>query len=677
MDRPATTPIPTPTPPAAPEGPAPFPGAAVPETGIAFQRALNPEQFETVTAPDGPLFVLAAAGTGKTRTLVYRVAWLVTRGIEPRRILLLTFTNRAAREMLERAEALVGPGVGGLWGGTFHHMANRILRRHATLLEFGLDFTILDRDDAATLVKQCLGELKLKGKEFPKPDVLLSLLSGAVNRRQPLAEAVAARFEGHGEVAPANVLKVFDLYARKKRAQNAMDFDDLLVNGLRLFREHAEVLARYQEQFRYVLVDEYQDTNPIQADWVDLIAARHRNLLVVGDDFQSIYSWRGADYRNIMTFPQRYPDARTYKLETNYRSAPEILEVANRCIAGNPRQFQKTLRAVRPAHRKPVLAMLRDGAHQARYVVEQVRRLRRAGYAWTEIAVLYRAHYHAMELQMELARERLPYTVTSGVRFFEQAHVKDACCLLRLLHNPADALAFQRLLGLLPGVGPRTTAKLWEALGGRFETGAAAARADLRARLPEAARARWAALEPLLEAYHDANLKEDPAEVVFQFVKTFYDQYALDTFDDYERRLEDLQEVSNFLSSFESAEQFLNEVALVTNLDAEPDRFNGAPREALRLSTVHQAKGLEWRAVFLLWAADGLFPSSRALAESGDDEEERRLFYVTVTRAKDELCLCVPSVRRAPDGGTQFLSPSRFVRELPPDCLREETVGFL
>ncbi|MFH1475893.1 MAG: ATP-dependent helicase [Verrucomicrobiota bacterium] len=642
---------------------------------INFEKSLNAEQLATVTAPDGPLFVLAAAGTGKTRTLVYRVAYLVQKGVDARRILLLTFTNRAAREMLERARALVGGSVGGLWGGTFHHMANRILRRHAHFLQYGLDFTILDHDDSITLIKACLSELKLKGKEFPKPEVVLSILSGAVNRRQDVRAAVEQRFETY-PVDPAEVLRVLELYQKKKRAQNAMDFDDLLINGLRLFQEHADVLARYQEQFLYVLVDEYQDTNPIQADWVDLITMRHRNLLVVGDDFQSIYAWRGADYRNIMTFPERYPDTRTFKLETNYRSVPEILQLANHCIAGNPRQFQKVLRATRTAHHKPVLAILRDGGHQARYVVECLQRLRREGRAWRDLVVLYRAHYHAMELQMELARERIPYTVTSGVRFFEQTHIKDACSLLRILHNPGDELAFVRLMSLLPGVGGKTAGKIWRALGNRFTTCDAAQRQALHNSLPATAQTAWQAIAPILEKYA-TELKDDPAEIVFQFNKAFYDQYALDTFDDYERRMEDLQEVMNFIADFESTEEFLNEVALVTNLDAEADRMDGIAKDSLRLSTVHQAKGLEWNAVFVLWAADGMFPSSRAITESGDDEEERRLFYVAVTRAKDELFLCVPAVRRAPDGGAQFLSPSRFIAEIPPDCLCREQVGFL
>lgn len=640
-----------------------------------FEHDLNPEQLATVRAPDGPLLVLAAAGTGKTRTLVYRLAHLVARGVEPRRILLLTFTNKAAREMLERARIIVGPEVSGLWNGTFHHLANRILRRHAHLLDFSLDFTILDRDDSISLMRTCLKELKLNDQQFPGAEVLMTLLSAAVNKRRELTDAINVYFGDH-PISAADVLRVLELYGKKKRSLNAMDFDDLLSNGFELFQRHREVLARYQEQFFYIMVDEYQDTNLIQADLVDLLAAKHRNLMVVGDDFQSIYSWRGADYRNILTFPERYPDARQFKLETNYRSVPEILALANACIAGNPRQYQKTLRSTRASYRKPTFAVLRDGAHQARYVVGQIRCLRSAGFAWRDIAVLYRAHYHAMELQLELAREQIPFVVMSGIRFFEQAHIKDACSLLRIMHNGKDELAFMRLLCLLPGVGEKTAAKLWHQLGGNFDARQAAQRLFLSKSVPSAARAAWRKIEELLEE-NAGDEGRDPGKVILNFIGRFYDEYLLGTYDDYERRLEDLNGLVGFLAEFDSVEEFLNEVALVTNLDADMDRMDGIMTDCLRLSTVHQAKGLEWRAVFILWTADGMFPSARSLKESGGDEEERRLFYVAVTRAKDELFLCFPSVRRNADGGVNFLTPSRFLLEVPPESLQSEHIGFL
>ncbi|MBU1693872.1 MAG: UvrD-helicase domain-containing protein, partial [Verrucomicrobia bacterium] len=435
---------------------------------IDFEKDLNPEQRAAALAPDGPVLVIAAAGTGKTRTLTYRVAHLVERGVDPRRILLLTFTNRAAREMLDRARQLVGEGVGGLWGGTFHHMANRMLRRHAGALGYELDYTILDRDDARGLVRTAADDLGLLGRHFPKPDVLLSVFSLAANREQPVADVAADWFENH-PIEIEDVVRVHQSYVKRKRALNAMDFDDLLVNGLQLFREHSGVLGHYQEHFLHILVDEYQDTNLIQAEWVDRLAGIRRNLLVVGDDFQSIYSWRGADFRNFLTFPKRYPATAVFKLETNYRSVPAILEVANACIAGNPEQFQKTLHAVREDTSKPVLVRLYGGEEQARYILQSLQHLRRSGARMDRIAVLYRAHFHAMELQMELAREKIPYVITSGVRFFEQAHVKDVTSLLRLLVNPGDELAFQRLLALLPKVGRKTAARIWEALGRRCD----------------------------------------------------------------------------------------------------------------------------------------------------------------------------------------------------------------
>ncbi|MFH0909791.1 MAG: UvrD-helicase domain-containing protein [bacterium] len=638
---------------------------------IDFEHDLNSGQLAAVQAPDGPVLIIAAAGTGKTRTLVYRVAHLVECGVDPQRILLLTFTNKAAREMLERAQALVGESVGGLWGGTFHHMANRMLRRHADALGYGLDFTILDHDDSRRLVRHATNELDLAGKHFPKPDVLLGLFGLASSTEAPVERLARQRFEGH-EVGVDDVVRVHSLYEKKKRELNAMDFDDLLANGLRLFREHPQILERYSERFLYVMVDEYQDTNKIQSDWVDKIAGRNRNLLVVGDDFQSIYSWRGADFRNIMTFPERYPDASVFKLETNYRSVPEILNVANACIAGNPEQFQKELKAVREAYRKPVIARLRDGDQQAAYVIDRIRSLRAQGYRMKDMVVLYRAHFHALELQLLLARERIPYIITSGMRFFEQAHIKDVCSLLRLIVNPGDGLAFSRLMEMFPKMGPKTAAKVWDLLDRRFDPRNAEQRVRLAGAMPAAARQVWLKIAPILEAYEADSLADDPGEIIHRFVQAFYDEYAVETFDNYDRRVEDIQELILFTSRFENLEAFLSEVALLTNVDAEEEP-GAAVDEAVRLSTVHQAKGLEWGVVFILWLSDGMFPSARSMVDRSGEAEERRLFYVASTRAKDELYLCVPALRRARDGGVQYYAPSRFVLELPERLLQEET----
>ncbi|MDA0576727.1 MAG: ATP-dependent helicase, partial [Verrucomicrobia bacterium] len=595
------------------------------------------------------------------------------RGVSPDRILLLTFTNKAAREMIERAHAVAGSGVGSVWGGTFHHMTNRLLRRHAPRLGYTSDFVIMDRDDARTVMSQCVKDLKFSRKDFPKPAVLLGLFSAAANTETALTDIVERRLGMEEGLAP-QVTALHAAYEKRKRAMGAMDFDDLLVNGLRLLREHADVQARYQEQFQHVLVDEYQDTNPIQAELVDRLGAGHGNVFVVGDDFQSIYSWRGADYRNIMTFPARYANTQVYRLETNYRSVPGVLDVANACIAGNPEQFQKVLRATRPPGAQPQVLHVRDGDEQARYVVEQIRLLRRDGYKLSDIAVLYRAHFHALELERLLPSARVPYVITSGIRFFEQAHIKDVCALLRVLVYPTDELAFTRMLGLLPGVGPRTALKAWTRLGAHFAAGDPAQRETVRSALGAGAQAAWSVIAGLL-AEGTGGLSAD--DLVEKFVGEFFSERLKREYENWEERLDDIGAFTVDVARAESLETFLSSIALLTNVDGDDaEEENGG--EAVRLSTVHQAKGLEWGAVIVLWAVEGMFPSARSLNESDEGEaEERRLFYVAVTRARDVLRICVPELRRTREGGVIYCTPSRFVSEIPSQYLAREHLGFL
>ncbi len=598
------------------------------------------------------------------------MAWLVNHGVSAERILLLTFTNKAAREMLERARQIIGTGVAGLWGGTFHHMANRILRRFGQHLGYRSDFPILDRDDSRTIVGNCVKDLKFSSKEFPRKDVLLSLFSAGTNGKQSVDDLVFDRFDGHA-VDPAEVMRVHEAYVEKKRTLGAMDFDDLLVKCLQLFREQPGVLAQYQERFRHVLVDEYQDTNPIQAELVDSVAAKNRNVFVVGDDFQSIYSWRGADFRNIMTFPERYPDAQVYKLETNYRSVPEVLAVANACIAGNPEQFQKQLRATREPYKRPAVARVRDGFDQARFAVGLVAAFSREGYSRSDIAILYRAHYHALEVQLELARERVPHVITSGMRFFEQRHIKDVCSVVKLVAVPADEMAFGRLLELLVGVGPRTVVRLWGKLGGRFNAMDAQQVQIVHDALRAPARKQWAAIVPVLTDYLGERTGRDAGEIMARFLDVFYSDYANNNFDNYDRRVDDVKELVLHAGRCETIERFLSDMALLTNVDTNDGKGDEDDTDAIRLSSVHQAKGLEWPVVIILWATDGMFPSARSIDESEEGEsEERRLFYVAVTRAKDELVICTPEVRRMRDGGMMYQDPSRFVREIPGKLLR-------
>src|SRR5438477_7173813 len=427
---------------------------------IDYAAELNGQQLAAVTAEPGPQLIIAGAGSGKTRTLTYRVAYLLENGIDPRNILLLTFTNKAAREMLDRVANLLPVDASGLWGGTFHSIGNRILRRHGTALGYSSGFTILDREDQKDLINAVVISAGIDPKEirFPKGDVLAEIFSFVVNTERPLEELLAGKFPYFLPLLE----KISDVHARyekKKKATNSVDFDDLLQKTLSMLQQHEGVASFYRRQFQFILVDEYQDTNKIQADLIDLLATEHRNVMVVGDDAQSIYSWRGANFQNILEFPKRYPDARVFKIEMNYRSLPEILEVANAAIAANVQQFHKHLSATRQSNAvKPALVALNDAGEQAQFIAQRILELRDEGVDLRDIAVLYRAHYHAIELQLELSRRGIPYQITSGIRFFEQAHIKDVTAFIRFVSNPRDEVACKPMVKLLPGILNRNAA---------------------------------------------------------------------------------------------------------------------------------------------------------------------------------------------------------------------------
>src|SRR5580692_8264666 len=431
---------------------------------IDYAKELNEQQHAAVTAPPGPALVIAGAGSGKTRTLTYRVAFLLEQGIPPEAVLLLTFTNKAAKEMMLRVNDLLGGELSGLWGGTFHSIGARILRRNARALGYEADFSILDREDSKDLLQACLADMNIdqKAKHFPKPDVLGDIFSLAINKDLPVEDVLQEQFDYLVQVATPIAQAHANYQARKKTA-NAMDFDDLLALWLRLLREHPEVREEQQRRFQFLLVDEYQDTNKIQGALLDLLAAKHHNIMVVGDDSQSIYSWRGAHFQNILKFPERYPKAVVYRIETNYRSTPEILALANAAIAANINQFEKQLTAARPSGSKPALVACGDGGVQAAFVAQRIMELREEGRPLEKMAVLYRSHFHALELQMELTKRQIPFSITSGIRFFEQAHIKDIAAYLKFIVNPRDETAFKRIARLLPGVGAKSADKLWSA----------------------------------------------------------------------------------------------------------------------------------------------------------------------------------------------------------------------
>jgi DNA helicase II / ATP-dependent DNA helicase PcrA len=649
------------------------PAAAAPQ--INYAAELNPQQCAAVTASPGPALVIAGAGSGKTRTLTYRVAYLIENGVSPQNILLLTFTNKAAREMLDRVAGLIPNDLAGLWGGTFHSVGNRILRRHPVEAGFAPGFSIMDREDAQDLMDAVLVTVGIdkKDKRLPKAEVIADVLSFSLNTGRSIDDVLVEKYPHFLEFAP-QFIQAREKYEAKKRDANALDFDDLLEKTLRLLRDHESIREHYQRQFQFILVDEYQDTNHIQSDFIDILGARHGNVMVVGDDAQSIYSWRGADFKNILEFPKRYPNATTYKIETNYRSVPEVLSVANAAIANNVNQFRKELVSARESNDfKPALVPLADSSQQAQFVAQRIIELNEEGIDLNEIAITYRAHFHSMEVQMELTRRGIPFQITSGLRFFEQAHVKDVAAFLKYAVNPRDEVAFKRMVRLLPGIGARSAEALWteaSALGVD-----AASFAKLHAlKVPAKSKKAWEQLVHTLEEITPGGQTSPPAEMLRSVVEAVYDDYAKVNFTNYDQRREDLQTLTNFSRQFKNAAEFLDQLALLTNLENEAIAGRDES-DAVTLTSVHQAKGLEWKIVFVIWMTDGMFPSHRSLERDDSLEEERRLFYVAVTRAKDELYLSYPQVRLGGGYGDMLQRPSRFLIEVPNELMEEWNVG--
>ncbi|HEU5069231.1 MAG TPA: UvrD-helicase domain-containing protein [Verrucomicrobiae bacterium] len=677
------------------------------ELAIHYAQELNEQQLAAVTAPPGPALVIAGAGSGKTRTLTYRVAYLLEQGIPPDRMLLLTFTNKAAKEMMRRVADLLGQDLPALWGGTFHSVGNRILRQHAPKLGFGRDFTILDRDDAKALIKSCIAEAQIdvKATRFPKPEVLAEVFSLAVNTHKSVAEIIGEQYDHFAHLTPA-IAGLAQRYADKKRATNAMDFDDLLVLWLRLLQEHNDICEQFQRRFQFILVDEYQDTNKLQSDLIDLLAARSRNVMVVGDDAQSIYAWRGANFQNILKFPERYPGAKVFKIETNYRSTPEILNVANAAITANVNQFAKELTPARKPGMKPALVTCEDAGQQAAFVAQRMLELREEGAALDDIAVLYRSHFHALELQLELTRRNIPFTITSGIRFFEQAHIKDVTAYIKFVTNPRDELSFKRVVELLPGVGGKAADKLWAGFCAECGVRSAelgmgtsnnqqptttvqsedanATRATQPVALlatalqkcskavPKKAATAWAQFVATLAQLEAPDVRHSAAKMIKLVIDAGYDDYLIENYDNHANRLDDLEQLAIFARQLPDVEDFLTQLALLTNVEAEDDKPKPQDEESVKLSTIHQAKGLEFDIVFVIMLCDGLFPSARSLDTSEGLEEERRLFYVAVTRARNELYLSYPLVRKGFAGDAFDLQqPSRFLREIPADLLGE------
>jgi DNA helicase II / ATP-dependent DNA helicase PcrA len=679
---------------------------------VPYDEKLNSEQLEVVMAGEGPLLVIAGAGSGKTRTLTYRVSRLIEDGVDPTEILIVTFTNKASREMLSRVEELVTIDTRRIWGGTFHSIGSRLLRRYAEPIGYRSNFSILDDEDSKEMMESAISSVGIKTleKRFPKGDVLLDIYSYLINTRTPLELHLEQNYP-HFMMYTEEIVNVFRRYKERKRNANAMDFDDLLVFWKVLLDDHPDVAEGLKRRFRHILVDEYQDTNKLQADIIDSMASLRRNVMVVGDDAQSVYSFRGASFENILTFPLRFPDTTIYKLETNYRSTRQILNLANASIAANRFQFRKELQAVRGDGPDPAVVGVDDVYEQASFVAQRILELRDEGEKLSDIAVLYRSHYQSLELQMELTRRLIPYEIRSGVRFFEQAHIKDILAYLKIVTNPRDELSWKRMLKLYPKVGEKTAAEVW----GRISESVDPLERFLRG-LDVSGRGAAGSMKSaatVLRLIAGDSMKRNPSESIRIIVERGYGDYARAKFANAQARLDDLEQLSQYALRYEDVERFLEEVALANPIAGEDVAVVGPEDEKIVLSSVHQAKGLEWRNVFVIWLADGRFPSQRALRVPGGiirvkpelvhealpllegatldapvvdeegtrelvipgEEEERRLFYVAVTRAMQELYLVFPVMSRDRGGMDILMEPSRFVRELPEDSFEKWVIG--
>ena len=574
---------------------------------IDYARELNQEQLDVVLHGDGPCLVLAGAGSGKTRTITYRVAYLLEQGILPAQIALLTFTNKAAREMLDRVALLAGDAAKGVWGGTFHSMANRLLRRYADAIGFTSSFTILDQDDGQSLIKAIMKELRIdpKARRFTTASVVQNILSFARNTLSPVEEVLELKHPNFIDYS-GEIEEIGRIFAERKKASNAMDFDDLLVNWVNLL-SRPDLGDRISQQFRYVLVDEYQDTNALQALIVGGLAKAHKNILVVGDDAQSIYAFRGADVKNILLFPDQWAAAKMFKLLTNYRSVPEILDLANDSLSHNTKQFQKDLHAVKPNGEKPTLVPASSARQEAQYIAEQVLGLRAEGVALANMAVLFRSSAHSQALEFELLKRDIPYEYRGGMKFFERAHSKDVIAYVRVAHNPKDEPAWVRVLNLQTGIGATTAATIIERI--RMTTDVPAIDSErMQSFVPPRGEKGWREFAEV--AHNMLAVAPSPGRMLRAVIDSSYSDYLEREYPDFKERVEDLEQLALFADAYENVADFLADLALYDEAFTGRERTDGGEEERMVLTTIHQAKGLEWDTVFVIHLRTSRFPAS-------------------------------------------------------------------
>ncbi|CAB1058780.1 ATP-dependent DNA helicase UvrD/PcrA, proteobacterial paralog [Olavius sp. associated proteobacterium Delta 1] len=639
---------------------------------IQYEAQLNASQLEAVMATEGPMLVIAGAGSGKTRTLTYRVARLVEGGVAPSSILLLTFTRKAAQQMLQRATRLLDRRCENVAGGTFHSFGNLILRKYAGALGIHSNFAIFDRVDAEALISLLRKEITqtTKNRSLPRKHTLANIFSRAVNKMIPIDDVVYDDYP-HLTDELESINSIFHSYKRYKSENNFFDFDDLLIYLLQLLRTHPDIRNRIASSYRYVMVDEYQDTNKIQAEILYLLTGDNNNIMVVGDDSQSIYAFRGANFRNIMKFPEMFPGTRIIALEENYRSVQPILNLTNIIIEQAKEKYSKNLFTRKSGGSVPVLVEAQDENDQSLFIVDKIQQLGRQGIELNQIAVLFRAGYHSFDLEIELSRAQLPFIKVGGFKFVESAHIKDVLAHLRVISNPKDRISWYRILLLIEKVGPATAQKIYNAVIGEASgyTGLLTVKSKAIA---------GAGLKRLKDLFSIIDTYALPLEKMAEAIIEYYLPILKDRYDDHPKRTKDLEQLLTIMERYNNLEQFLTDMALEPPNTAMGDTFTveTPADDRLVLSTIHSAKGLEWHTVFIIWALDGRFPSPHALHKEEDLEEELRLMYVAATRARENLYFTYPNQVYDRSLGIVLNSPSRFIDMMSDSILEKQSAGY-
>ena len=634
---------------------------------ISYKKALNPSQLEAVNFKEGPLLVIAGAGSGKTRTLTYRVARLVEEGISPGSVLLLTFTRKASQEMLKRAAEILDNRCERVSGGTFHSFSHAVLRRYASKIGFDRDFSIIDRTDAEQLISMLRKEMGAfsRDRSFPRKQTLANIFSRAVNKVLTVEDVVLndyPHFTSHIDA----VVALSNAYRKQKVKNNFFDYDDLLIYLGMLLKNHSDVRDKICSTYRYVMVDEYQDTNKIQAEIIYLLAGINKNVMVVGDDSQSIYAFRGANIENIMRFPEVFPGTRIIRLEENYRSVQPILKLTNVIIERATQKYSKILFTRKSGGSLPLLVNTRSENSQSRFVVKKIKEINRKGIPLQQIAVLFRASFHSFDLEIELTREGIPFIKVGGFKFMESAHIKDVLAHLRVLSNPLDRISWYRILLLLDNIGPKTAMDIYETI-----MAEKAGYAGIFAIKSKSKRSRN--ILKLKDLFSTIDSKPMSVSQMGEAIVNYYVPILKEKYDDHPKRTRDLEHLVTIMERYKNLEPFLTDMALEPPNTSLNESFftDDQSEDRLILSTIHSAKGLEWHTVFIIWALEGRFPSIHALHSKKELEEELRLMYVASTRAKENLFFTYPVQVYDRISGMILNRPSCFIDNIADDILGE------